>query len=291
MQKFDYLVSLSEAALRTIVLSGIESYLVPRPSLGRGRPRSMLEAYGLLWGYETRLPNGATCFTIESATVDTHTEKGRKFVRPSENGLHTMNRIVSAYWPSIQFIGDFHSHPFRPSEEFPALPFLSEQDRDSVEDDNQFGYANLRFRVALLMSIQKMRKAGRKKPTVTRSNVREWRMDNLRMALSAWVALPAKAGNEARLFLVPRPSTRLNQNLRWKQHEWHANYQHLTTKKVWLHAPLHLVQEKFVSMEEIELAQNGSPQLVRVVSRTAGRAAPSGHETRERRRKSQNNSA
>ena len=223
-----------------------------------------------------------------------HTEKGRKFVRPSENGLHTMNRIVSAYWPSIQFIGDFHSHPFRTSEEFPALPFLSEQDRDSVEDDNQFGYANLRFRVALLMSIQKMRKAGRKKPTVTRSNVREWRMDNLRMALSAWVALPAKAGTEARLFLVPRPSTRLNKNLRWKQHEWHTNYQHLTTRKVWLHAPLHLVQEKFVSMEEIELAQNGSPQLVRVVSRTSGRASPrraSGQEAPERRRKPQNSSA
>lgn len=266
MHKFDYLVNMSEAALRTLVLTSIESYLVPRPPLGRGRPRSMLEAYGLLWGYETRLPNGATCFTIESATVDTHTEKGRKFVRPSEDGLHTMNRIVSSYWPSIQFIGDFHSHPFAPAEEFPAVPFLSEQDRYSVEDDNQFGFANLSYRVALLMSIQKMRKVGRKQPHHTRTNVLQWRMDDMRMALSAWVALRARAGTEASLFLVPRPSSRLNRHLRWKQHAWHANYPHLTTKKVWLHAPLHLVQEKFVSLEEITLARNGAQQPVRLSS-------------------------
>ena len=119
-------------------------------------------------------------------------------------GLETVNKALPAYWPNLKFLGDFHSHPWTAREPWPKRPFLSESDRNSIENDA--AYAQLDFRVALLLNIQKLGRKGSMMPNFTHDNTLEFRMNDLRMSLAAWVACPAKNdAKEPALYVIPRP--------------------------------------------------------------------------------------
>ncbi len=225
--QFDYLVNLSESAFRSITLATIESYSGVSPPRGKGRLRQYLETYGLLWGYETKLANGKPCFTIEAATTDINAERDHSSVTPSRHGLETMNAIVSAYWPNWRFIGDFHSHPFKPSQTMPQRPALSPADIETVEGENSI-YAGLGYRVCLLTSIRQMNRQSNKDPAYLGSNVLEWTMLNLRLSLAAWVAVPQP---RKRLKLYPLEPERGRRRVKGN-------------RAVWLLAPVHLIHEK-----------------------------------------------
>lgn len=225
--QFDYLVNISESAFRSITLATIESYSGVSPPRGKGRPRKYLEAYGLLWGYETTLRNGKPCFTVEAATTDINAERDHTSVTPSKHGLQTMNAIVSAYWPNWRFIGDFHSHPFKPSQAMPRRPALSKEDIETVEDADS-PYPSLGYRVCLLTSIKQMTRRGGKEPEYLGNNAMEWTMHNLRLSLAAWVAQPRARGKRLTLYPlqqhIGRPRANGNRN-------------------VWLQAPVHLIHD------------------------------------------------
>jgi proteasome lid subunit RPN8/RPN11 len=234
--KFDYLVNVSEAAFQSMVIATIESFLVPGRSGKAGRLTREREAYGLLWGYETTTPSKGRCFNIEVANVDTNAERGRGWVTPSE-AVETINRALPAYWPNLKFLGDFHSHPWSARDPWPKRPFLSEEDRHSIEGDTS--YAELDFRVALLLNVQKLGRKGSMMPSFTHDNTLEFRMNDLRMSLAAWVACPVK--NEARepaLYVIPRPVPVMTKT-KWKREPWHTKCRPLNAKKVWLNAPVH----------------------------------------------------
>lgn len=225
--QFDYLVNISESAFRSITLATIESYSGVSPPRGKGRPRKYLETYGLLWGYETTLRNGKPCFTVEAATTDVNAERDHTSVTPSKHGLQTMNAIVSAYWPNWRFIGDFHSHPYKPKQSMPRRPFLSREDIETVEDVDS-PYPSLGYRVCLLTSIKQMTRRGGKEPEYLGTNAMEWTMHNLRLSLAAWVAQPRARGK--RLTLYP-----LQQNV--------GRPRASGNRQVWLQAPVHLIHE------------------------------------------------
>jgi hypothetical protein len=222
--QFDYLVNISESAFRSITLATIESYSGVSPPRGKGRPRKYLETYGLLWGYETTLRNGKPCFTVEAATTDVNAERDHNSVTPSKHGLQNMNAIVSSYWPNWRFIGDFHSHPYKPTQSMPRRPFLSQEDIETVEDVDS-PYPSLGYRVCLLTSIKQMTRRGAKEPEYLGINAMEWTMHNLRLSMAAWVAQPRARGKRLTLYpLQQRP--RANGN-----------------RHVWLQAPVHLIHE------------------------------------------------
>lgn len=222
--QFDYLVNVSESAFRSLTLATIESYSGVSPPRGKGRPRKYLETYGLLWGYETTLGNGKPCFTVEAATTDVNAERDHSSVTPSRHGLQTMNAIVSSYWPNWRFIGDFHSHPFKPSQAMPPRPALSPADIETVESEDSL-YPRLGYRVCLLTSIRQMSRHGPKDPVYLGNNALEWTMHNLRLSLAAWVAQPLSRGRRLKLYPLERPRTKGN-------------------RSVWLQAPVHLIHDR-----------------------------------------------
>lgn len=226
--QFDYLVNVSESAFRSIILATIESYSGVSPPRGKGRSRKYLETYGLLWGYETTLRNGKPCFTVEAATTDVNAERDHTSVTPSKHGLQTMNAIVSSYWPNWRFIGDFHSHPFKPSQAMPRRPELSTEDIATVEDVDSI-YPSLGYRVCLLTSIRQMTRRGAKDPAYLGTHALEWTMHNLRLSLAAWVAAPRARGKRLTLFPLEHYRRRP-----------HAN----GNRTVWLQAPVHLIHDK-----------------------------------------------
>ena len=234
--KFDYLVNVSEAAFQSMVIATLESFAVPGRSGKAGRLTRRREAFGLLWGYETVTASKARCFNVEVAIVDANAERRQSSVTPSTGLVETVNKALPAYWPNLKFLGDFHSHPWAARDAWPRRPFLSDSDRQSIEGDA--AYARLDFRVALLLNIQKLGRKGLMHPTFTSDNTLEFRLNDLRMSLAAWVACPVK--NDARepaLYVVPRPKPVTGYN--WKREPWHAKCRALDAKRVWLNAPMH----------------------------------------------------
>lgn len=233
--KFDFLVNVSEAAFQSMVIATIESFLVPGRAGKARRLTRQRETFGLLWGYETMTPSKARCFNVEVAIVDTNAERGRSSVTPSK-GLETVNKALPTYWPNLKFLGDFHSHPWTARDPWPKRPFLSESDRNSIENDA--AYAQLDFRVALLLNIQKLGRKGSMMPSFTHDNTLEFRMNDLRMSLAAWVACPAKNdAKEPALYVIPRPVAVAQ--TKWKREPWHSRCRPMNDKKVWLNAPVH----------------------------------------------------
>ena len=232
--KFDYLVNVSEAAFQSMVIATIESFLVPGRAGKANRLTSEREAYGLLWGYETVTPSKGRCFNVEVANVDTNAERGKSWVTPSR-AVETINRALPAYWPNLKFLGDFHSHPWTSGDAWPGRPFLSDDDRHSIETDTS--YARLDFRVALLLNVQKLAKKGRMMPVFSHDNTLEFRLNDLRMSLAAWVACPVNHARDKALYVVPRPTH--VPHIKWKRAPWQAKYRHLDAKRVWLNAPMH----------------------------------------------------
>ena len=232
--KFDYLVNVSEAAFQSMVIATIESFLVAGRSGKAGRYTRQRETFGLLWGYETTTASKARCFNVEVAIVDANAERGRNSVIPS-HGLETINKALPAYWPNLKFLGDFHSHPWTARDAWPGRPFLSDHDRRSIEGDSS--YARLDFRVALLLNVQKLAKKGRMMPVFSHDNTLEFRLNDLRMSLAAWVACPVQHARAPALYVVPRPT--YVPHIKWKREPWQAKYRHLDTKRVWLNAPVH----------------------------------------------------
>jgi proteasome lid subunit RPN8/RPN11 len=233
--KFEYLVNVSEAAFQSMVIATIESFLVPGRAGKAGRLTRQRETFGLLWGYQTSTASKAKCFNVEVATVDANAERARSSVIPSK-ALETVNRALPTHWPNLKFLGDFHSHPWTAHEAWPQRPYLSDADRESIEDNES--YARLDFRVALLLNVRKLEKKGWKTPVFVHDNTLEFRLNDLRMSLSAWVACPAK--NDARqpaLYVIPRPSAAAQ--VRWKRQRWHSKCRLHDRKRVWLNAPMH----------------------------------------------------
>lgn len=233
--KFDYLVNVSEAAFQSMVIATIESFLVPGRAGKAGRLTRQREAFGLLWGYETTTPSKGRCFNVEVAIVDANAERSHSSVVPSR-GLDTINRALPTYWPNLKFLGDFHSHPWTSREPWPGRPFLSEEDRCSIE--NNPSYARLGLRVALLLNVQKLSKKGRMMPVFSHDNTLEFRLNDLRMSLAAWVACPVRNGSrEQALYVIPRPAGTSHD--KWRREAWHAKCRYLDKKRVWLNAPVH----------------------------------------------------
>jgi len=234
--KFDYLVNVSETAFQSMVIATIESFMVPGRAGKARRFTRQRETFGLLWGYETTTASKAKCFNVEVAIVDANAERGRSSVTPSAGLVETVNKALPAYWPNLKFLGDFHSHPWSAREPWPKRPFLSDADRQSIEGDA--AYARLDFRVALLLNIQKLGRKGSMSPVFVHDNTLEFRLNDFRMSLAAWVACPVRNhAREPALYVVPRPR-RVTKH-RWRREAWHDKCRPLDGKRVWLNAPMH----------------------------------------------------
>ena len=112
-----------------------------------------------------------------------------------------------------QFIPGRHANPGRSARSSPR------PDRHSIEGDA--AYTRLDFRVALLLNIAKLEKKGWMTPAFVNDNTLEFRMNDLRMSLAAWVACPVRNGRrEQALYVIPRPKA--GAQVEWKRETWHT---------------------------------------------------------------------
>lgn len=99
-----------------LVTSAIEAYEFKHP--GKGSNQLQLETFGLLWGYTIHAKGDQPDKIIATmATVETSATRHSEWVAPNFDSLRMKKMFFETYWPNVELIGTFHSHPYDNLEE------------------------------------------------------------------------------------------------------------------------------------------------------------------------------
>lgn len=193
-------VSVSEDCLIQIVLSGLEAYEV-RHATAKSAGKHRLETYGLLWGNRSDLPDKRPYYSVQMMSVDTSARRTANDVTPSDAAINLKRDLITGHWPARQLLGDFHTHPWDPSEadwrtvQKQGLYEFSEQDRDRLTGaDNP--WLKRGYRVGLVLTITHLKGPSTIEPSrLPRDpSALQFALGEYRLWLKAFVARPTKTG-------------------------------------------------------------------------------------------------
>ena len=198
-----HIVNVSESALMHLCLIGLESYCIPRT------PK---ETYGLLWGSIAAKRNDSIHYQVEHVSTDVEAERTAGWVSYNQRSLQLKKEIIEECWPSLSFVGDFHTHPCSDREEAIKYYRLSEWDRADVEEYNRRFWFNVEIKLSLVMAIYPLGNVGWQEPGRVNGkfHTAKWtlrnygRGDYYRLFLSAYVIRPVEDGRRHSLIVNPR---------------------------------------------------------------------------------------
>lgn len=97
-----------------LLTSAIEAYEIQHKAHEKGKSKHRLETYGLLWGYAlpARGDDVPTRLVAVLATVETSALRNEDWVLPDNESLLMKRDFFREYWPQLELIGTFHSHPY-----------------------------------------------------------------------------------------------------------------------------------------------------------------------------------
>lgn len=104
-------VSISKQAFFTIVTAALEAYKVDHSKLEDGS-EIRLETFGNLWGHESCTKSGSVIYHISSADVSTSASREQHSVSPKDEAYDLKSQFVEYFFPELQYLGDYHSHPY-----------------------------------------------------------------------------------------------------------------------------------------------------------------------------------
>jgi hypothetical protein len=200
-----FLVRVSEAAFMHMTLATIAAYDVPRQTPGKGYSARWNETYGLLWGHKLSSDRDSCIYSIEHATIDGHAKTAHSWVLPSTEYREKLSEVVPAFWPSARLIGEFHSHPYKPRDGFPATPGLSDTDLQLIEQEETEELHKAGILVFLVISIKGLQKKAWANGGHNPANQFTWSMGRYRLSLTAYVASARHSRKTgAQLLVLPR---------------------------------------------------------------------------------------
>ncbi len=192
-----YVVILSEHALITMVLASLEAYAVRK--LGSVIHQQQLEVYGSLYGQQIEMDDGRTLYRVELASHDTTSRQRSDSVHFNEDAIVLKNDALASFWPHLDYLGDFHSHPFGDLEEAQKNQgyFFSETDREGLDDDWDF-WKDLNYRLGLVVTVAPMQRARAKSSCWLDERSRQCMvltLGNFRIWIAAYCVYEDEAGN------------------------------------------------------------------------------------------------
>ena len=198
LQKMDgYVIRLSEHALITLILNGLEAYCVQHEN-----KTPQLETCGALFGYQIPLRGNRILYQIEMANVDTSAKRNKRSVTPNTNAMRLKAEIMETYWPNLQYLGDYHTHVYKSLDDVYSVEleegdrrgddkgyYISNGDRRWLEA-NAALCLNYGYRVGLVVTIAGMKRNGNigAKPANTRSQAVEFNLGKRKVWISAYYA-------------------------------------------------------------------------------------------------------
>jgi hypothetical protein len=134
------------------------------------------------------LGDNRTLFRIEMALSDSTVWQQRHQVHYNQDAIRLKHTLLSSYWPHLEYLGDFHSHPYTTQDEVTSEKgyYLSEGDHQSLQRDWAF-LKRVRYRLGLVVTVAAMKRASNKGFAWLSGgwNTIEFTMGNFRMYISA----------------------------------------------------------------------------------------------------------
>jgi hypothetical protein len=105
-------IFVEDQVIPQIFTSAIEAYeFLHRNPRGRGANR--IETFGLLWGYSIKAKGEQPAkIIVTMTTVETSAIRHQNWVQPDFDSLRMKKEFLESYWPNIELVGTFHSHPY-----------------------------------------------------------------------------------------------------------------------------------------------------------------------------------
>jgi hypothetical protein len=145
-----------------MILNGLEAY-----SVMHTKNAKFVEIYGNLFGYQSTMRDNRTLYQVETVNIDTSAKGNANSVKPNLDALVLKTETMRHYWPHLEYLGDFHTHPYESINEVTSTEleqgtkkgdnkgyFLSQGDRKSLESLSEFYVLNdTKYRIGLLVTI------------------------------------------------------------------------------------------------------------------------------------------
>lgn len=104
---------IEDSIVPQLFTTAIEAYKFHHRSSIRSKGYDRLETFGLLWGYVVPSKDSLPAKVIATmATVETSADRHTDWVAPNIDSLLSKKEFFGHYWPNIEVVGSFHSHPY-----------------------------------------------------------------------------------------------------------------------------------------------------------------------------------
>lgn len=187
-----YVVRISEQALIQLCLSGLEAYSVSHLRKGA---KLRLETYGMLWGHGAIMPDHRTLYAVEMVSVDTSARMDHSTVHRSEHALELKRDLMTSFWPQLEFLGDFHTHPYPRGTHVVGerLYEFSDTDRNDIVENAAY-WRRHGYRIGLVLTIMALHRASSRTQRWLEDSAIEFTLGNYRLWLQAYVAFDHEGG-------------------------------------------------------------------------------------------------
>lgn len=110
-----HIISLSDSTFFTIVTSALEAYKISQPGVPKNE-HVPLETYGNLWGYQIQTKRNESLLHVALADSDISAVREPNRVTPVDEAFHLKRDFADHFFPELEYLGDFHSHPYHTNE-------------------------------------------------------------------------------------------------------------------------------------------------------------------------------
>ncbi|MFB2729317.1 hypothetical protein ACE02H_17775 [Shewanella mangrovisoli] len=107
-------VVIEDHVMPVLMSAAIEAYDIVHKATQRSKGKKKIETYGLLWGYvvPAKSEDGENKVVVTSATIETSAIRHENYVQPDIESIETKKALIQQYWPHLELVGTFHSHPY-----------------------------------------------------------------------------------------------------------------------------------------------------------------------------------
>jgi len=131
------MIFIEDHVVPQLFTSALEAYDFEHKSSEDGEAFKNLETFGLLWGYSLPAKGETPAKIIATmCTVETSATRDKEWVAPNFESLMAKKDFIHRYWPNMELVGTFHSHPYDDLTEVKDIKGW----RASEEDEAFFPY-------------------------------------------------------------------------------------------------------------------------------------------------------
>jgi hypothetical protein len=119
--------------------TAIEAYEFMHKNHKKGKGYDQLETFGLLWGYVIAAKGEQPAKVVATmATVETSAIRHNEWVEPDFDSIKAKKEFFGKYWPNVELVGTFHSHPYEDLDEINSVKGWRASGNDEESGDIHF---------------------------------------------------------------------------------------------------------------------------------------------------------